>query len=129
MEIWRKNFLTMVLFGPLAVANGVATFIATHRCRIASAQLGLTDTGTGAGATTVRININGNAITGAADLSLAGAGANKAVSSNIVLGSNQFPGGALIQPGDVVTVDVTAVPATTVPKGGTVTLDLTQVDT
>jgi hypothetical protein len=128
MDSFRKSFVTLVLHGPLGVANGVATFIATHRARIASAQLGLPGTGTGAGATTVQVNINGVPVSGAGNLSIAGAAAGKAVSSSITLGSNQFPGGALINPGDVITVDVLAVPATTVPAGGAVILDLTQVD-
>jgi protein involved in polysaccharide export with SLBB domain len=103
-------------------------FIATHRARISNAQLCLSDTGTGAGATTAVLKVNGVAVTSAGALSVAQGAASPRVNTLVVAGSNEYPGGALINPGDVVTVDITAVPATTVPKAACVILDLTQVD-
>jgi len=117
-----------LLLPALAVANGVATYVAQHRARIHRAQLCLSDTGTGAGSTKVRVKVNGNDVTGAADLSVAQGAATPAVDMAVNAGTNLFPGGALINPGDVVTVDVMAVPATTVPKCAFVVLDLVQVD-
>jgi hypothetical protein len=127
-ETLRKSFLTLPLTGPLAVANGAATFIATHKARIAAVQLTLSDTGTGAGSTKAMVNVNGAAITADGNLAIAGAAAGKAVQSPVSLGVNNYPGGALINPGDTVTIDISAVPATAAPKGGSVILDLTQVD-
>ena len=44
------------------------------------------------------------------------------------LTDSQFPGGMRLNAGDVVTVDVASVPATTVPKAAFVVLDIIEVD-
>jgi hypothetical protein len=98
-----------------------------HKGRIAGAHLCLSDTGTGAGATSVQVNVNGAAILAAPGLSIAGAAASKTIEVDVTIGS-QYPGGSRINKGDQITLDVIAVPATTVPKGGFVVLDIVQVD-
>jgi hypothetical protein len=72
--------------------------------------------------------VNGVPINAAGSLSIAGAAAGKSIGTPITAGSNQFPGGARINKGDVVTIDVASVPSTTVPKAGFVVLDIVQVD-
>ena len=127
-DSFRRSHLTLPLPSVLAAAAAQATFVATHRTRIHAAQLCLSDTGTGAGGTEVTIKVNGVAITAAGDLLIAGAAPGKSKSVTISKGSNQFPGGALLNPGDTVTVDIASVPAATVPAAGFVVLDLVQVD-
>jgi len=125
---FRRSTLTLPLPAPLAAANGVVTYTSPRPQRIASAQLCLSDTGTGAGSTEVKVKVNGIAITAAGDLAIVGAAAGKSISKDITLGSNQFPGGARINEGDVITLDVVSVPATTVPKASFVVLDIVEVD-
>lgn len=127
-DSFRRSTLTLPLPTPLAAANGVVTYTSPRSQRIAGAQLCLSDTGTGAGNTEVRVNVNGNAITAAGNLAIAGAAAGKSISSAITLGSNQYPGGARLNKGDVVTLDIVSVPATTVPKAAFVVLDIVEVD-
>jgi hypothetical protein len=127
-DSFRRSTLTLPVLAPLAASVGQATYTAPRPMRIAGAQLCLSDTGTGAGATAVSINVNGTAINAAGSLSIAGAAAGKSLGIAITGGSNQYPGGARLNKGDVVTVDVTSVPATTVPKGGFVVLDIVEVD-
>lgn len=125
---FRRSTLTLPLPGsPLAAAVGVVTIIVQRAMRIARAQLCLWGTGTGAGATTVNVNVNGNPINAAASLSIAGAAGTNAVACLITTDS-QYPGGFRVNPGDTVTVDIAAVPATTQPKGGFVALDVEQLD-
>ena len=112
----------------LAAGVGQVTYTSPRPQRIVGAQLCLSDTGTGAGATAVNININGVAVNGAGSLSIAGAAAGKSVGTAITAGVNNYPGGARLNKGDVVTVDVASVPATTVPKAGFVVLDIVEVD-
>lgn len=126
-DSFRRSTITIPLPGPLAAANGVATYTAPRMMRIASAQLCLSDTGTGAGSTNVNVNVNGNAINAANALSIAGAAGGKSVSTTII-DDSQYPGGFRLNKGDTVTVDVTAVPATTQPKAGFVVLDVVEVD-
>jgi hypothetical protein len=128
METFRKSALTLPLPTVLAVANGVATYTAKHRQRILNAQLCLADPGTGAGSTSVRVKVNGVAIVADGDLAITVVSGGKSVDKDITLGTVNFPGGALVAPGDVVTVDVIAVPGTTVPKAAFVVLDVVQVD-
>jgi hypothetical protein len=127
-DSFRRSTITLPLPSTVAVGAGVASYTSPRPQRIASAQLCLSDTGTGSGSTTALIKVNGTAITAATDLAIAGAAASKTVSVPITKGSNQFPGGARINKGDVVTADVTAVPATTVPKAAFVVLDIVEVD-
>jgi hypothetical protein len=128
MDILRRSALTLHLPTVLAVANGVATFTARHRFRIRNAQLCLSDPGTGSGSTSVRVNVGSTAIVADTDLVITVASAGKNVDKDITLGSNNFPGGALVQPGDVVTIDVLTVPGTTVPKCAQVVLTTVEVD-
>jgi hypothetical protein len=106
----------------------VATYKAKHRMRISNAQLNLSDPGTGTGSTSVRVKVGSTAIVADGDLAITVASAGKEVDVDVTLGSNQFPGGALVNPGDLVTVDVISVPGTNVPKCSFVTLDVVQVD-
>lgn len=126
-DSFRKSFLTLPLQPTLAAATAVITYIAPRPFRIIGAQLCLSDTGTGTGATTANVKVNGTAVNPASSLSIAvGAGAN-AVNTAISL-SSQYPGGHRVNKGDVITVDVAAVPGTTVPKNGNVVLDLVELD-
>ena len=126
-DSFRRSTITLPLGAPLVAAVGVATYTSPRPQRIAGAQLCLSDTGTGAGATAVNINVNGVAVNAAGSLSIAGAGAGKTASTSIVVNTN-YPGGTRLNPGDVVTVDVASVPATTVPKAAFVVLDIVEVD-
>jgi hypothetical protein len=125
----RKSYISLPL-SLAAVAAGIATFIATHPMRILSAQLALSDVGTGAGATTVAVNVNGTAVALSAPLTLTVAGGVKAVKSNLpgAATSQAYPGGLRVNANDVITVDITAIPGTTVPKVGHVVLSVTQLD-
>jgi hypothetical protein len=126
-DSFRKSMLTLPLLPTLAVATAVAIYIAERPFRIQGAQLCLSDQGTGAGATTVNLKLNGTAINASGSLSIAvGAGSN-AINTPITTNSN-YPGGQRVNKGDVLTVDVAAVPATTVPKNGYVVLDLVEID-
>lgn len=127
-ERFRRSTITLPLPAPIAASDGQATYVSPRSQRIVRAQLCLSDTGTGAGSTNANININGNAVNAANSLSIAGAAAAKSVSADITGGSQGFPGGARLNDGDTVTVDVTAVPATTQPKGGFVVLDVVEID-
>jgi hypothetical protein len=127
-DSFRRSTITLPTPGTVVAANGVASYTAPRPMRIAGAQLCLSDSGAGAGATKAVINVNGVAITAANDLSIAGAAGNKTVSVAVTKGSNQYPGGARLNNGDVVTVDITAVPGTTVPKLAFVVLDIVEVD-
>lgn len=127
-DSFRRSTITLPTPAAVAAAVAVASYTAPRPMRIAGAQLALSDSGTGAGATKALIKVNGVAITAANDLSIAGAAGNNTVSSVVILGSNQFPGGARLNKGDLVTVDITAVPGTTVPKCATVILDIVEVD-
>lgn len=128
MDSFRRSVLTLHLPTVLAVANGVATYKAKHRMRVSNAQLNLSDPGTGTGSTSVRVKVGSTAIVADSDLVITVASAGKEIDIDVTLGSNQFPGGALVNPGDVITVDVLTVPGTTVPKCAFVTLDVVQVD-
>jgi hypothetical protein len=126
-DSFRKSLLTLPLQPTLAVATAAITYIVQRPSRVIGAQLCLSDSGTGAGATTVNVLVNAVAINPAASLSIAvGAGSN-AVNTPISLDS-QYPGGFRVNKGDVITVNVTAVPGTTVPKNANVVLDLVEID-
>jgi hypothetical protein len=127
-DSFRRSIITLPLPAPLAASVGQVTYTSPRPQRIAGAQLCLSDTGTGAGATAVNINVNGAAVNAAGSLSIAGAATGKSISTPITLGSNQYPGGARLNKGDVVTVDLASVPATTAPKAGFVVLDIVEVD-
>jgi hypothetical protein len=127
-DSFRRSTLTFPLPAPLTVSVGQVTYTAPRPQRIAGAQLCLSDTGTGSGATTVNINVNGVAVNAVGSLSIAGAATGKSIGTAITGGSNNYPGGARINAGDVVTVDVTAVPGTTVPKAAFVVLDIVEID-
>ena len=126
-DSFRRSHLTLPLFGPLAVAATVATFLVDRHQRLAAVQLTLTDSGVGAGQTSIAVKINGNDVT-PAGLAVAGAAPVPAIGGKVIGGVQGFPNGAALEPGDVITIDVTAVPATTAPKGGAVVLDLVQLD-
>lgn len=127
-DSFRRSTITLPLPAPLAASVGQVTYTAPRPMRIVSAQLCLSDTGTGSGATTANLNVNGSAINATNSLSIAGAATGKSISTTISAGVNNYPGGARINKGDVVTVDLAAVPGTTVPKAGFLILDVVEVD-
>jgi hypothetical protein len=75
---------------------------------------------TGAGLTTVAVKKNAALIGGAADLSLAAAATS--VVAKPTVGVQGEPAGTFVDVGDTITVDVTAVCATTAGTDGTVSL-------
>ena len=126
-ESFRRSHLSMPLFGALAVATAVATYQVQKPYVLTGAQLALADTGTGAGNTSAVVKVNGVAVTPV--LSIAGAAAGKTAYADANASTpGVYPAGISLKPGDVVTVDITAVPATTAPKGGSLILNLTQLD-
>lgn len=125
-DSFRRSSLTLTLPGPLAVAIGQATYVVPRPAVIAAAQLCLSDSGVGAGSTNVNVNVNGAAINAANSLAVVGAAGNKSVSAPAT--GQTFPGGTRVNAGDTITVDVTAVPATTAPKAGFIVLDLIEAD-
>lgn len=127
-DILRRSTITLPLPGSPAVAAGVATFIAPRPTRIVKAQLALSDSGAGAGATTVILKQNGTQLTTQAALTVAqGAAVNATITS--VIGTVQnYPGGQRVNAGDVITVDVTAVPAGAAPKAAAVILSVVEMD-
>lgn len=127
-DSFRRSSITLPLPAALAASVGQATYVSPRPQLIVGAELCLSDTGTGAGATNVNINVNGAAINVASSLSIAGGAAGKSVSTLISGGTQRFPGGAAVNTGDTVTVDLTAVPATTVPKAAFVVLDMIEFD-
>jgi hypothetical protein len=129
MEVgFRKSNLTLVLPNPLAAGAGQATHYVTTKGRISHVQLGLSDTGVGAGSTEVVINVNGVPVSNAGGIAIAGAAASKTAGYDVTQGTNNYPGGARVNKGDLITVDVISVPATTVPKQAVVILEITQID-
>jgi hypothetical protein len=126
-DSFRRSTITLPLPTPLTATNSVATYVSPRKQRVSQAQLCLSDTGTGAGATTVNVKVNGTAINAVGSLSVAVGAGSPAVSTTIISGS-QYPGGTLLNKGDTVTVDVAAVPGTTVPKLGFLVLDVLEVD-
>jgi len=127
-DSFRRSTLTLPLPAPLAVGVGQVTYTSPRSQRIVSAQLCESDNGTGNQGLAVNINVNGVQI---AFLEIPGATVNNSyldtMSADVTVNSN-FPGGFRIDEGDVVTVDVALVPATTVPKAAFVALDMLQID-
>lgn len=126
METLRRSFIPLHLFGNLAVAASVATFTVPRSLVLSRAQLSLPGSGTGAGGTTVDVKVNGIAVITA--ITVASAAANPTATQLASPSAGTYPSGWRLNAGDVVTVDVTAVPGTTVPPGGVVYLDVVQVD-
>jgi hypothetical protein len=126
-DSFRKSTLTLPLLPTLVAQAAAATYIAQRPSRIVGAQLCLSGLGTGAGATTVNVNVNGTPINPGGSLSIAVGAAANAVNTPISLDS-QYPGGFRVNKGDVITVDIAAVPGTTVPKLAFVVLDLVEID-
>jgi hypothetical protein len=124
----RKSYLTLHLPAPVVAAVALATFIATHPMRVLSAQIAASDSGVGAGGTTAIVKLNGVALTTDAALTVAVGAAVNATKVNVIGTVSSYPGGQSVRPGDVITVDVTAVPGTTSPKSVSIILSLTQLD-
>jgi hypothetical protein len=123
-ERFRRNQITLPLPAALAVSVGQVTFTATRPMTISGAQLCLSDTGTGAGNTTVNIKQNGTLI---GTISIAGAATGKSLATALAT-TSQFPSGIRFNVGDVLTLDLAALPATTNPKAGFVVLDVYELD-
>jgi hypothetical protein len=124
----RKSYVTLQLPASPAVGVALATFIARNPMRILSAQITASDTGTGAGATTVIVKKNGVQIPTQTALSIAQGAATHATSGSFIGSPISYPGGEGFLPNDVLTVDLTAVPATTSPKSVSVILHIVQTD-
>jgi len=107
--------------GLLAAKTAADALVVTDQAAVAAAQAALT-------ATAVTVKVNGTAVSDAGALSIQVGAASNSAGTDITRGSNQYPGGARLNKGDVVTIDVTSVPATTVPKAGFVVLDIVEVD-
>ena len=107
--------------GLLAAKTAADALVVTDQAAVVAAQAAITST-------VAVVNVNGTSITNTGALSIKAAAAGKSVSTTITKGSNQYPGGARLNAGDVVTVDLASVPATTVPKAGFVLLDIVEVD-
>lgn len=125
MEKIGRSYVTLPLLGAPAVGAGVAAFVAPHALRISGAQLFLKSTGTGAGSTTAQVKVGANNIL-QADLTIAAAAATKYVKQSARGGG--VPGGYDVNAGDVVTVNITAIPGTTAPTDGYVVLHIAQVE-
>lgn len=117
----RRVFTVCLPLFAIQVAAGLATYAAQLRARILNVEVSLSDTGTGAGSTIVDVKKNGTSIMAAGGLSIAGAAAGKTARANPI-GVDGEPSGVELAPDDEITVDVTAVPGTTAPAGGFVTL-------
>lgn len=128
MEQLRRSYITLHLAPAVAVGVGLATLIATFPMRVVSAQVVASDSGVGAGATTVVVRKNGVAISTLAPLSIPQGAATLATSEGFIGAPNNYPGGEGAIKGDILTVDVTAVPATTSPKSVSVILSIVQTD-
>ncbi len=123
----RRSYLTIALPGNLAAAAGVASVKVDFPCYLTSAQLTVGGAGTGAGSTTITVNRNGAVIIPAAKLTIAGAAAQKYVTTGD-LNPGGVPGGIRLNKGDVLSVDVSSAPATTPAANGQLTLHIVQSD-
>src|SRR6185437_1472152 len=128
MEQFRRSHVTLQLPPAPVVVAKAATFIATHPMRIRAAQLALSDPGGTGGATTVILKKNGVQFATDAALTVAQNAAVNATKANVVGDTAVYPGGERVSPGDVITVDVTAVPTGTAPKAASVIFSVVQVD-
>lgn len=125
-DSFRRNFLTLPLPAALAVSVGQVTYTAPRPFTISWLQLCLSDTGTGAGNTTVNLKQNGTTI---GTVSIAGASGSKSAGVALISSAgSQFPPGVRINKGDVLTIDLAALPATTSPKAAIVALDIYELD-
>lgn len=97
--------------GNLAAAAAVATFVAVFRFRLTAVVLALGNTGGTSGNTDVDVNRNGASIMPAQALRIAQGAATKYVKAPPA-GATGEPSGLVIEPGDVITIDIDAVPGT-----------------
>lgn len=131
MAVDRNRLFTVVvpLGDTLAAGAGRAKYTVQTRCRLLEAELSLGTTGTGAGNTDVDVNKGGATVLTAPGLRVASAAAAPAtVRANPSVGVVGEPSGVPLEPGDAITVDIDAVPATTASARGAVTLLFAAVD-
>lgn len=119
-EFPRTFHIAMFIAGALAVVNGRARHVVRRKMRILDTQFDLGVAPTGAGNTTVAIKKNGALIGGATDLSIAATGQSDTAKPSV--GVSGEPSGVFCDVGDVITVDVTAICATTAGTDGRIDL-------
>jgi hypothetical protein len=110
-EAERTRFFTVTLpiNGNLAVGNDKAGWECQKRSRLVEAELYLQSIGTTSGATNIRINNGATSLFGATDFQIAFNAATKRVRAKPP-GAQGTPSGVSVEPGDYLTVDVTAIP-------------------
>lgn len=118
---------TLFISGALAVVSGRATVKVLQRMRIVNTEFALGVAPTGAGNTAVTVKRNGSAIGNATDLQLAAA-ANVVSAKPVNLITGGEPSGVQCAPGDLITVDVTSICATTPGSDAQITLMCAVID-
>jgi hypothetical protein len=127
-QLLRRSQITLPLPSVLAIGASLSTFIAPYPFRIIGAQLVASDSGVGAGATTVIVKRNGMQVPTQAPLSVAQGAATLSTMEPFIGTPSNYPGGQGISKGDKLTVDCTAIPATTPPKCVVLILSVVQTD-
>jgi hypothetical protein len=136
LQLTRRRTVTLFVDGNLAVANDVAEYIAPRAGRVLGVSIGLRSIGAVSGSTSVDVKLSksGGAfatILGAV-LSIAFGAASKSVASGAndgggMSGAVGEPNGVPFGDGDVLRVDVTAIPGTT-SAGLAVYLEIAETD-
>lgn len=125
----RTTKVPLFIAGALAVIAGRATFSPMRKLLVLNTEFALGVVETGAGNTTVAIKKNGNLIGGATDLSIPEESGTKFVKAKPSVGIvGGEPSGVMIDVGDTITVDVTAVPATTPGTDAAIYLHCAEID-
>ena len=116
MGMIRKSEICASRGGTLAAVAGVWSYLvpAGRFFRIQNVAMSLETTGSTSGATTVDVKKNGTSILSAVMSIAQGASTKYVAAASVVPGAAGAgePGGVDVQPGDVLTVDITAIPGT-----------------
>ena len=113
--------------GNLAVGTDKAIWPVRFPCRLLECSLALRTTGATSGNTDVDVNKNGVSVLTAPGLRIAQGAATKHVSVKPGVGVAGHPAGVPLKVGDVVSVDIDAIPGTA-STGGLVTLTVAPTD-
>lgn len=128
----RIRYFTVALplaDGNLAAGAGKDVYAVQTRCRLLEAELTLAGTGTGAGNTDVDVKKNGSLVWATPGLRIASAASAPAsVRAKPTVGVAGEPSGVACEPGDVITADIVAIPATTASSHGKVVLLFAAID-